>query len=216
MKTKAPSSCMKMAKRFALPKLAPTVALTVALAALIMPRGGAAFTLGRMLPASRRAAPGRLALQMAHPHEDAPMASRRAAIAGVVVAPIALGVPAPAPAAGTGSIKLGKGSKGLAVPEMGVGAWSWGDEGVWKYGTAGGASEESIAAAYRACLSNGITFVDTAEIYGDGLSETILGKLLAETPPAQRRYGSALRVCTCACVSHAPPSPPPLPPARCR
>ena len=93
--------------------------------------------------------------------------SRRAAIAGGIVAPACLlSSSAPAHAAAPATVLLGKGAKALEVSAMGVGAWSWGDEDTWGFGTAQGATEESIEAAYRACLQNGITFIDTAEIYG--------------------------------------------------
>ena len=113
--------------------------------------------------------------------------SRRTAIAGALMAPgILLPTPPASSAVGAVKIKLGAGAKGLEVPQMGVGAWSWGDTDTWNFGTAQGASEASVAEAYRACLSNGITFIDTAEIYGMGVSESILGRLLADTPSAQR------------------------------
>jgi len=117
-----------------------------------------------------------------------PIWTRRTAIAGAILVPPAYLVSVPASSsAASASVKLGKGDKGtIIVPEMGVGAWSWGDQDTWGFGTSTGASEESIAAAYEACLSNGITFIDTAEIYGDGVSERILGKLIASTPAQQR------------------------------
>jgi aryl-alcohol dehydrogenase-like predicted oxidoreductase len=116
---------------------------------------------------------------------DAPW-TRRAALAGAMIAPVV--IPSAAPCSATnGYVKLGKGDKGsLVVPEMGVGAWSWGDADTWGFGTSSGASEASIQQAFEACVSNGITLVDTAEIYGDGISETILGKLLAATKEPTR------------------------------
>jgi aryl-alcohol dehydrogenase-like predicted oxidoreductase len=47
-------------------------------------------------------------------------------------------------------------------------------------------TEQFVQAAYKACLENGITFIDTAEIYGKGTSERILGNLLRATPPPLR------------------------------
>ena len=119
--------------------------------------------------------------------------SRRAAIAGAVITPAFLfsdramgkdAVSASAP------VKLGQGNMqygGLVVPAMGVGAWSWGDEGTWNFGSGSGASEKSVEEAFKACIASGITFIDTAEIYGDGVSERLLGKLLASTPQPQRQ-----------------------------
>ena len=116
--------------------------------------------------------------------------SRRDIMGGAVAAGLGLGLlpgssVAEQPALG-GGMQLGRGERALRVPAMGVGAWSWGDAAVWGYGTSAGASEASIEQAYRACLDNGITFIDTAEVYGTGVSESILGKLLAATPPLER------------------------------
>jgi len=89
-------------------------------------------------------------------------------------------------AATIGKRTLGKGAQGLQVPDMGVGAWAWGDSAVWGYGSSSGASEASIERAYRASIDNGVTLLDTAEVYGLGVSETILGRLLAATPQPER------------------------------
>ena len=115
-----------------------------------------------------------------------PLWSRRTAVASAAFAPALLTAPVPSAASAGQLIKLG-GDKGIAVPEMGVGAWSWGDQDTWAYGTIKGASQESVEAAFRACVSGGITFVDTAEIYGGGLSETLVGQLLAAGSPAAER-----------------------------
>jgi aryl-alcohol dehydrogenase-like predicted oxidoreductase len=58
---------------------------------------------------------------------------------------------------------------------MGVGAWSWGDKQVWGYGK--GYSESDIDEAFEASVKAGVVFVDTAELYGRGVSEKILGRL---------------------------------------
>lgn len=59
--------------------------------------------------------------------------------------------------------------------EMGIGTWAWGDRLVWGYGN--GYAEEEIRLAFKECVSEGIRFFDTAEVYGQGKSETILGEL---------------------------------------
>jgi aryl-alcohol dehydrogenase-like predicted oxidoreductase len=66
------------------------------------------------------------------------------------------------------------GSTELLVPALGVGAWAWGDR-FWGYGTDYGRAE--IRETFRACLAAGLTFFDTAEVYGRGLSERLLGEL---------------------------------------
>jgi aryl-alcohol dehydrogenase-like predicted oxidoreductase len=60
---------------------------------------------------------------------------------------------------------------------MGLGAWSWGDRIVWDYPH--GYTDEDIAQAYKATMDAGITLVDTAEVYGSGRSEQMLGGLMA-------------------------------------
>jgi aryl-alcohol dehydrogenase-like predicted oxidoreductase len=66
----------------------------------------------------------------------------------------------------------------LHAIEMGLGAWQWGDRVVWGYGQ--GYTDKEIREAFNASLNLGIRFVDTAEIYGSGYSERLLGKFLKE------------------------------------
>lgn len=63
--------------------------------------------------------------------------------------------------------------------DMGVGTWSWGDRLYWGYGDTYGESE--IQDAFNESITNGITFFDTAEVYGQGKSEILLGKLIKTT-----------------------------------
>lgn len=53
--------------------------------------------------------------------------------------------------------------------------------GTWQAGKRGwvGVEDDEVMAAMRAALEAGITTFDTAEIYGDGYSEELLGKALA-------------------------------------
>jgi aryl-alcohol dehydrogenase-like predicted oxidoreductase len=67
----------------------------------------------------------------------------------------------------------------LHAIEMGLGAWQWGDRLVWQFGH--GYGDEDARKAFQASLSEGIRFVDTAEIYGSGRSERLLGRFLKET-----------------------------------
>jgi len=64
---------------------------------------------------------------------------------------------------------------------MGLGTWAWGDKSTWgmngydrSYGF------ETIRGAYQRAVESGITLLDTAEVYGDGESERIIGRLLEE------------------------------------
>jgi aryl-alcohol dehydrogenase-like predicted oxidoreductase len=67
----------------------------------------------------------------------------------------------------------------LHAIEMGLGAWQWGDRVVWQYGHGYGDAE--VHQAFLATLDDGIRFVDTAEVYGNGRSERLLGQFLKET-----------------------------------
>jgi aryl-alcohol dehydrogenase-like predicted oxidoreductase len=62
---------------------------------------------------------------------------------------------------------------------MGLGAWQWGDRVVWQYGHGYGDAE--IRQAFQASLDEGVRFIDTAEIYGNGRSERLLGQFLKGT-----------------------------------
>ncbi|MFZ4585231.1 MAG: aldo/keto reductase [Acidimicrobiia bacterium] len=66
---------------------------------------------------------------------------------------------------------------------LGVGCWAWGDKSTWGMGGYdAGLTEASIAEAWEASLAAGVTLFDTAEIYGKGESERIIGKLLRQDP----------------------------------
>ena len=67
----------------------------------------------------------------------------------------------------------------LHAIEMGLGAWQWGDRVVWQYGH--GYSEDQVHEAFQVAIAEGVRFIDTAEIYGNGLSERLLGGFLQET-----------------------------------
>ncbi len=67
----------------------------------------------------------------------------------------------------------------LHAIEMGLGAWQWGDRVVWRYGH--GYGEEQVHEAFQVAINEGIRFIDTAELYGNGLSERLLGRFIKET-----------------------------------
>jgi aryl-alcohol dehydrogenase-like predicted oxidoreductase len=69
------------------------------------------------------------------------------------------------------SRRLGK--TGWDVSEIGFGAWAIG--GSW-----GETDEGESLAAMHAAVDAGVTFFDTADVYGDGRSERLLGRLLQE------------------------------------
>jgi aryl-alcohol dehydrogenase-like predicted oxidoreductase len=76
----------------------------------------------------------------------------------------------------------------VAIPPLGVGTWAWGDKGTWGMGGYdAGLTEKTITEAWQACLLHGVVFFDTAEVYGGGESERIIGRLLARDPAVRER-----------------------------
>lgn len=66
------------------------------------------------------------------------------------------------------------------LPPMGLGTWAWGDSATWGMGTYDRTyNYETIREAYEKSVAAGITLLDTAEMYGNGESERIIGRLLA-------------------------------------
>ncbi|WP_299489063.1 aldo/keto reductase [Acaryochloris sp. IP29b_bin.137] len=66
------------------------------------------------------------------------------------------------------------GSNGPLVSAVGIGTWAWGDRIFLGYGDQYGEAE--VADAFQSAVQSGITLFDTAEIYGWGESERLLGK----------------------------------------
>jgi aryl-alcohol dehydrogenase-like predicted oxidoreductase len=65
------------------------------------------------------------------------------------------------------------GRTGRSVSVIGLGTWQLGAD--W-----GDVSEESARGVLEAAADAGVTFFDTADVYGDGRSEQILGRFLAD------------------------------------
>ncbi len=65
------------------------------------------------------------------------------------------------------------GRTGRQVSVVGLGCWQlgadWGDVG-----------EDDALAVLHAALDSGVTFLDTADVYGDGRSETLVGRVVRE------------------------------------
>jgi D-threo-aldose 1-dehydrogenase len=66
----------------------------------------------------------------------------------------------------------------FSLPKLGLGAAPLGSTG----GFFGEVTDEAAANTVEHCLSRGVTFFDTAPLYGSGLSEARLGKALAGVP----------------------------------
>jgi len=67
------------------------------------------------------------------------------------------------------------GKTGWQVSEIGFGAWAIG--GDW-----GQVSEDDALAALRTAIGEGVNFIDTADVYGDGRSERLVGQVIREFP----------------------------------
>ena len=65
------------------------------------------------------------------------------------------------------------GRTGRNVSEIGFGAWAIG--AAW-----GEVNDEEALAALHAALDTGVTFIDTADVYGDGHSEQLIAKVMRE------------------------------------
>ncbi len=65
------------------------------------------------------------------------------------------------------------GKTGRKVGEAGLGCWQIG--GNW-----GEVTDETALGVLRTALEAGTTFFDTADVYGDGRSERLIGKILKE------------------------------------
>ncbi|MBL8775925.1 MAG: aldo/keto reductase [Acidimicrobiales bacterium] len=69
-----------------------------------------------------------------------------------------------------------------AFAPIGVGCWAWGDKSTWGMGGYDSTlTEATIAEAFEASVEAGVTLLDTAEVYGGGESERIIGRLLASS-----------------------------------
>ncbi len=73
--------------------------------------------------------------------------------------------------------KVELGETGLQISPLGLGAWQWGDRMVWDYGKTH--SDADLQQAFEISLQSGVNWVDTAEVYGMGRSERLLGQFAA-------------------------------------
>lgn len=75
--------------------------------------------------------------------------------------------------------QIALGQNAVSVTPLCLGTWAWGDKLFWNYGNDYGS--EQVEQAFDAAIEAGITFFDTAEVYGLGLSEELLGKFIKKT-----------------------------------
>ena len=71
------------------------------------------------------------------------------------------------------------GINGPTVTALGIGTWAWGDKLFWSYGKDYGADQ--VKEAFHAAVDSGITLFDTAEIYGFGESERLIGRFMQQS-----------------------------------
>lgn len=77
---------------------------------------------------------------------------------------------------------------GLVLPRLGLGTWAWGDAATWGMNAYDRSYDlDTIREAYRASVDAGVTLLDSAEMYGNGESERIIGRLLEEDPARAAR-----------------------------
>ena len=69
------------------------------------------------------------------------------------------------------------GRTGRSVAVVGLGCWQLGAD--W-----GTVDEDDALAVLHAAVDAGVTFLDTADVYGDGRSERLIGRFLRERPDA--------------------------------
>lgn len=67
------------------------------------------------------------------------------------------------------------GRLGRALSVVGLGTWQLGAD--W-----GEVGEDTAQEVLRAAVAAGVTFLDTADVYGDGRSERLIGRFLRESP----------------------------------
>jgi aryl-alcohol dehydrogenase-like predicted oxidoreductase len=74
-------------------------------------------------------------------------------------------------------VSLGK--SGIQISSLGIGAWSWGARLYWGFGRR--YDKNDVRVAFRESIEHGVTFFDTAEAYGRGRSERLLGEFVRES-----------------------------------
>ncbi len=78
------------------------------------------------------------------------------------------------------------GKIGLRVSEIGFGGWAiGGDVNGYIQGGYGPTNDDESRAAIRQALELGVTFFDTADIYGNGHGEALLGEVIDQWPDKQ-------------------------------
>lgn len=74
--------------------------------------------------------------------------------------------------------KLGR--TGLAVSEICLGTMTFGGDGIWR--AIGALEQETATKLVRGAFDKGVTFIDTADVYSNGLSEKVTGEAIKGLP----------------------------------
>ena len=82
----------------------------------------------------------------------------------------------------------------ISFPPLGIGTWSWGDRLFWGYGSDYG--EQEVEEAFEAAVANGATFFDTAEVYGLGESERLIGRFLQQSTAKRSINDRSVQIAT--------------------
>ncbi|XP_072958601.1 uncharacterized oxidoreductase At1g06690, chloroplastic [Typha angustifolia] len=81
--------------------------------------------------------------------------------------------------------KVKLGGSDVKLTKLGIGAWSWGDTAYWNDFRWDDRKLKAAKGAFNASIDSGITWFDTAEVYGSGVmgavsSESLLGRFIKE------------------------------------
>lgn len=74
--------------------------------------------------------------------------------------------------------KLGR--TGLAVSEICLGTMTFGGDGFWK--VVGALEQETVTKLVKTAFDKGVTFLDTADVYSNGISEQMTGAAIKSLP----------------------------------
>jgi len=84
------------------------------------------------------------------------------------------------------------GNTGVMVSELCLGAMTFGGKGFWT--NIGKLPQEEVTNLVKVAIESGINFIDTANVYSEGLSETFLGKALKDLGISRQNVFIATKV----------------------
>ncbi|GAB6147425.1 aldo/keto reductase [Desulfocicer niacini] len=86
------------------------------------------------------------------------------------------------------------GNTGTLVSELCLGTMTFGGKGFWE--AIGRMPQEEATELVKLAIENGINFIDTANVYSEGLSELLLGKALRDLGVDRQQLVIATKVCS--------------------